>query len=67
MQAKDIMSTPMVTISPEAAVVEAAKLMLEHQISCLPVLDTEERLVGMLSHTDIDLHRKFIALADCPT
>ena len=64
MQAKDIMSTTVVTISPEAIVGEAANLMLEHQVSCLPVLDGEERLVGMLTHTDFDLHRKFIALAD---
>ena len=64
MRAKDIMSTPVVTISPEATVGDAANLMLEHQVSCLPVLDMEERLVGMLTHTDFDLHRKFIGLAD---
>ncbi len=64
MRAKDIMSTPVVTISPDATVGKAANLMLEHQVSCLPVLDREERLVGMITHTDFDLHRKFIALAD---
>ena len=64
MQAKDIMTTPVVTISPEATVREAANLMLEHQVSCLPVLDRDEGLVGILTHTDFDLHRKFIALAD---
>ena len=37
---------------------------MEHQVSCLPVLGREERLVGMRTRTDFDLHRKFIAPAD---
>jgi CBS domain-containing protein len=41
-----------VVISPEAEIAEAAKLMLLHDISCLPVLD-DKILVGILTRSDI--------------
>ena len=63
-RAKDIMSTPVLTISPDATVGEAAGLMLEKQVSCLPVVDDEEQLVGMLTHSDFELHRKLIGMTD---
>jgi CBS domain-containing protein len=43
--------TPFV-ISPDAEAVDAAKLMLTHEISCLPVLDNKT-LVGIITRTDI--------------
>ena len=63
-QAKDIMSTPVLTISPDATVDEAAGLMLEKHVSCLPVVDEQEQLVGMLTHSDFELHRKLIGMVD---
>ena len=63
-QAKDIMSTPVLTISPDATVGEAAGLMLEKHVSCLPVVDEQEQLVGMLAHSDFELHRKLIGMVD---
>ena len=63
-QAKDIMSTPVLTISPDATVGEAAGLMLEKHVSCLPVVDEQEQLVGMLTHSDFELHRKLIGMVD---
>ncbi|HTN72151.1 MAG TPA: CBS domain-containing protein [Methylomirabilota bacterium] len=48
---------PMV-VSPEAPIVEAAKLLETYRISCLPVVDGQN-LVGMISVTD--LLRAFIA------
>ena len=63
-QAKAIMSTPVLTISPDATVGEAAGLMLEKHVSCLPVVDDEEQLVGMLTHSDFELHRKLIGMTD---
>ncbi|MFQ6026651.1 MAG: HPP family protein, partial [Dehalococcoidia bacterium] len=64
MRAKEIMSAPVVTLRPDATVGEAVDLMLSHQISCLPVVDDRERLVGILTHTDFGLHQKFLPLAD---
>jgi acetoin utilization protein AcuB len=48
----EVMSEPPITIGPEAKVEEAAHLMAEHKIGCLPVLEKDE-LVGMVTETDL--------------
>ena len=53
--ARDIMTTDVVTIGPEATVREAAALMVESGAGALPVVK-DGRLVGILSHTDYTLH-----------
>jgi acetoin utilization protein AcuB len=40
------------TVTPTATVIEAARLMLEHKISTLPVMDGD-RLVGIITESDI--------------
>jgi CBS domain-containing protein len=40
------------TVRPEAALEHAARLLAEHRIGCLPVVDAREELVGILSETD---------------
>lgn len=55
-----IMSTNPYTVSPYAGLTEAAKLMLEHKISALPVMDSDE-LVGII--TESDIFRAFVDLA----
>ena len=60
----DIMTSPVITITADSTVEEAAKLMLERGTSCLPVLDHQEQLVGILTHTDFGFHRKFLPMAD---
>lgn len=49
---KRVMSAPPITIGPEAAPEEAALVMAEKKIGCLPVLE-DEALVGMLTETDL--------------
>jgi CBS domain-containing protein len=56
MRAADVMTTGVVTIGEDASVQEAAKRMSERGISGLPVVDPEERVVGMVSEGDL-LHR----------
>jgi CBS domain-containing protein len=51
--AGDLMSTKVVTVSPTATVVDAAKLMLEHRISGLPVVDEMRKLVGVITEGDL--------------
>ena len=63
MQAKDIMSSPVVSIRPDATLEEAAQLMLERRISCLLVIDVGGKLLGIVTHSDFGLHPKFIPLA----
>ena len=47
-----VMSSPPVVIGPDDSVEEAALLMAERRIGCLPVVDGE-RLLGMITETDI--------------
>jgi acetoin utilization protein AcuB len=47
-----VMARPPITIGPRAAVQLAARLMADHRIGCLPVVDGDE-LVGLITETDI--------------
>lgn len=49
---EEVMSTPPRSIAVDATIQEAARLMSEHKIGCLPVLDGE-KLVGILTETDV--------------
>lgn len=53
MNAADMMTSPVVTIGPQATVRDAAWTMLTHRISAVPVLDGQRRLVGILSEGDL--------------
>jgi CBS domain-containing protein len=50
--AKDIMTSPLITIEQNAAVEEAAKVMADRKINRIPVIDGD-KLVGLISSTDI--------------
>ena len=52
LRAHHIMSRRVLTIRPEAPVADAVKLMLEHHISGLPVVDAAGNLVGILCESD---------------
>jgi CBS domain-containing protein len=51
----DVMSSPLVTISPDASVKEAARKMVKHRIRRLPVLK-EHKLVGVIVVSDFARH-----------
>ena len=48
---KDIMSTNLVTTTPDTPLADAARVMLERKIGCLPVVE-DGRLVGILTESD---------------
>jgi CBS domain-containing protein len=52
MNAGDVMTTGAATIRPDASLTDAARLMLEHRISGLPVIDAENKLIGMITEGD---------------
>lgn len=52
MQARDIMTTPVVTITASASVAEAADLMLTRNIRCLPVVGDDGSPAGVISEGD---------------
>ena len=49
---KEVMTEAVISILPEAEVAEAARLMLEKKIGCLPVV-SKGQLVGMISESDL--------------
>lgn len=53
MQAKDVMTSPVVTVAPDTPVAEVARLLLERHISAVPVVDADGRLVGIVSEGDL--------------
>ena len=56
MRAMDVMTTNVITVSPETTVQEVAKILSERGISGVPVVDAGNRLVGIVSEGDL-LHR----------
>jgi CBS-domain-containing membrane protein len=51
--AGDLMTSPAVTIGPEKTVAEAAQLMHSKRIKRLPVVDSDGRLIGIVSRVDL--------------
>lgn len=49
----EIMSHAPETLGPESSLAEAAERMAEHRIGCLPIVDEQGRLAGLLSETDV--------------
>lgn len=52
-RAHQIMSRHPITLEPQATLAEAAALFLTHDISCIPIVDTEGRPTGILSWRDV--------------
>ena len=53
MQAKDVMTTPVISVTEQTRVHDVVRLLLEHRISALPVIDAQQRVVGMVSEGDL--------------
>ncbi|MEU1571337.1 CBS domain-containing protein [Streptomyces collinus] len=51
--AGQLMSRPAITVHSDATVVEAARVMARHRVERLPVVDDEERLVGIVTRRDL--------------
>jgi CBS domain-containing protein len=52
MQAKEVMTTGVVTIEPSATVMQAVRLMLQKRISGLPVINASGDLIGIVTEGD---------------
>lgn len=48
----EVMTTPVQVVHPDSPLSAAARLMMTHRISGLPVVDPDGRAVGILSETD---------------
>jgi CBS-domain-containing membrane protein len=52
MKALDVMARTVISVDPDATVLQAARQMLQHRLSGLPVIDKGGNLVGILSEGD---------------
>jgi CBS-domain-containing membrane protein len=59
MKAMDVMVRDVVTVQPDDDVAEAVRLLAEHDVSALPVVDNDENVIGVVSEADL-LHRQEI-------
>jgi CBS domain-containing protein len=53
MPVREVASRELVTIGPEENLSEALHLMASHQVRRLPVVDDDNRLVGILAQADV--------------
>jgi len=51
--AEDLMTSPAITIHPDVTIPAAARLMNQHHIKCLPVVDPAGTLIGIVSRRDL--------------
>jgi acetoin utilization protein AcuB len=49
---EDVMTRTLVTLAPEAFVIDAARLMRRHRIGAIPIVD-DGRVAGILTRSDI--------------
>ena len=49
----DVMSRDPITVKPQTSIKEAIKILVEHHISGLPVVDDAGKAVGVISETDL--------------
>lgn len=58
LKAKDIMTTDVVTVPPDAEITEVARILLEKRVNGLPVVDSLGRLVGIVCQSDLIAQQK---------
>jgi CBS domain-containing protein len=52
---KTVMVTDVITIAPDAEITDAAKIMLERKIHCLPVVNDKKEMMGIITESDLFL------------
>jgi CBS domain-containing protein len=60
LKVKDIMTSEVISVSPETEITDAAKILLEKRINGVPVIDPFGRLVGILCQSDLVAQQKSI-------
>lgn len=53
MQAADVMTPNVISVSPDAEVSEIASLLVEHGVSAVPVVDNSDKVLGIVSEGDL--------------
>lgn len=53
MQARDVMTTQVITVAPSTDIRDVAKRLIESGISAVPVVERDGRIVGIVSEGDL--------------
>ena len=53
MRTKDVMTSPVVTVSPDTPLKDVARILVERGINAVPVVDAADRLCGIVSEADL--------------
>lgn len=53
MKARDLMTSPVVTVAPDTPAKEAARLLVAHGFAVLPVVDADHQLLGVVGEADL--------------
>jgi acetoin utilization protein AcuB len=53
LKVSSVMTANPVMIQPQTTIGEAAKVMLDHKVSGLPVVDDDHKLIGIITESDI--------------
>ena len=61
---KEIMTRDLITLSNKASIAETIETMLTHQLGAIPLVDADEKLVGIVTERDIALSLAGIAGKD---
>jgi CBS domain-containing protein len=60
MKVKDIMTREVISVGRDTPVDEIARLLVEHKIGGVPVIDRDQRVVGIVNESDLFLKEKGI-------
>jgi CBS domain-containing protein len=55
---RDIMTTPVITVTPDMNIASAAKILLDNRVNGAPVVDDKGRIVGILCQSDLIAQQK---------
>lgn len=58
MKIRDVMTRRVISVAPDASILDAARLMLQHNVSGLPVVNATGQVVGIISEHDLLRQRK---------
>jgi len=53
LKAKDIMNTKVITVSPDTTIEELGRLFIEKGISGVPVVDSDNKIFGIITENDL--------------
>lgn len=60
MKVSEIMTSPVITVRETATLEEAARTMCDHKFGCVPVVDDQGKLVGIVTESDFAAKEKAV-------